>query len=170
MSWTLILILILVVAMLVGPIAMLRPTRRQRQLAELRQEAARMGLRVELQSLGGRSLAAYERRWPLTGGEKNPVKRGWALDRQTYEHDIHFHGLWHWRDENRAPVELHEALHQALAELPGTVQSVEATPVGLRCVWGESGGKAEIQAIADWLDRQIKRLWPLMPRAADRSS
>jgi len=161
MSWPVVLIILLVVAMLVGPIMMLKPSGRQRQLAALRQEAAQMGLSVELETLKGRNLAAYQAPWPREDGQKFKGE-GWALDRAEYEHEIHFDGRWQWRDSKAAPASLHELLHQALRSLPANVHTVEATRLGLRCAWTETGGRQELGLIADWLKLHAGLFWPFM--------
>lgn len=161
MSWSVILILLLVFAMMLGPIMMLKPSRRQQQIAQLRQTAARLGLRVELQTLGGRQLAVYSVAWPREAGQKFPGV-GWALDKAGYEHGIHFDGRWQWRDKRAAPEPLQAGLHEALRHLPAGVEAVEATPLGLGCLWTESGGSRELDLMAAWLQHQARILWGLM--------
>lgn len=161
MSWPVVLIMILVFAMLVGPIMMLKPSRRQHQLAALRQEAAHLGLNVELQKLGGRTLAMYEVPWPREGDQKFNGE-SWALDKGTYEHEIHFDHRWQWRGSRTAPDALHDHLRQALHSLPAGVEAVEATSGGLGCAWTESGGSRELGAIAEWLRLHARLFWPFM--------
>jgi hypothetical protein len=161
MSWSVVIILLLVFAMMVGPIMMLKPSRRQQQLAKLRQEAAQLGLSVELETLAGRSLAAYTMAWPREAQQKFSGE-GWALDKLAYEHGIHFDGRWQWRDSRTAPAALHDGLREALRSLPASVQAVEATQIGLRSVWTEAGGSRELGVIVEWLKSHSRRFWPFM--------
>lgn len=163
MTWPVVVILLLVLAMMVGPIMMLKPSRRQQQLAHLRQEAAQLGLRIELQSLAGRELAVYELRWP-SEAEYKFSGEGWALDKLVYDHGIHFDGRWQWRDARQAPEAIHGLLREGLQRLPAGVQAVEATHLGLRCAWVENGGSRELGLVAQWLRDYSQRFWPFMRR------
>jgi hypothetical protein len=161
MSWPIVLIMLLVFAMLVGPVMMLKPSRRQQQLAALRQEAAQLGLSVELETVGGRNLAAYQAQWPREDEQKFSGE-GWALEKAEYAHEIHFDGHWQWRGSNVAPAPLHDLLHEALRSLPANIHTIEATRLGLRCAWTETGGSRELRLIAEWLKLHARIFGPFM--------
>lgn len=159
MSWIVVLIMLLVFAMMIGPVLLLKPNRRQLQIADLRQEATRFGLRVELQKVGDRNFAVYEIRWPKEERQRFAGPE-WVLDKLAYQHEIHFAGVWQWRDGNRAPEALQPLLRQSLGELPDTVHAVAATKLGLGVYWTEAGGSGELARINSWLRRYAGLMSP----------
>ncbi len=166
MTWTVVLIIVLVFAMMLGPLLLLKPNRHQQQLAALRLEAAQRGLRVELQKILGRTVAAYELRWPRDERQKFGGEE-WALEKQTYTHEIHMAGVWQWRGQHRAPANLVPLLEESLQALPSTVVAIEATRLGLRAYWTEAGGRAEYARVLAWLERYAQIMSPYMHRSTD---
>lgn len=157
--WTTIIIVILAVSMMLGPIMLIQPSKRQRRLAKLRAAATQNGLRVRMSPLppkskrAGESVAVYFRSW------EDPKKRRktWMLARQSIDHGVHFADDWDWVDDRR-PTQLDElALKAALADLPESVLGLEATGQTLGLYWLENlSGKSEDEAvseIASWLGR-----------------
>lgn len=159
MNWFFILLMFLAFAMIIGPIMLMQPSKRQQKVARLRAKAAELGLKVSLQTWQGRSLAVYEKPWPRQdrqrfGGEE------WALDKQPYEHEIHINGWWQWRDGKAPPEPVVPLLRESLLDLPQGVLAVEATRLGLRCYWTESGDEAALQQVTQWLDTTARAIWP----------
>ena len=102
--WTPIIIIALAVAMVVGPVMLMRPSRLQQRQSRLRQYALEQGLRVQLQPLPDGAASPDERQMlpvyllppaPAAGGSRRLPP--WLLIRHAISHDIHFSGHWDWR-------------------------------------------------------------------------
>lgn len=163
MSWLAIVIVCLSMAMIIGPIMIMQPTSRQRNLAKLRTKAAKMGLRVHMLKLRDDAIAAYELRWPFSEKVKKRIL-SWQVEKMSYEHDIHLARYWHVSGEQALPAELQKALPAMLAKLPEGVRVVEVTRVGVRCYWNERGGEQTLQALAAWMDEFVQFMEPYIPR------
>ena len=88
MSWFVVFLMLLAFAMMVGPILLVQPSRRDRKVAGMRAKASQLGLRVSLQKLGEDNLAVYELPWSRT--DQRPLMGvEWMLERKPYAHDIH---------------------------------------------------------------------------------
>lgn len=150
MSGFVIFLLFLVFAMMVGPILLMQPSRRDRRIAALRAKAGDLGITVSLQSVESRLEPVYEWRWPRIEKTKR-VGVEWVLERQSYSHGIHFADWWQWEGPRRPPEAVLPILEERLALLPPSVSKVEATPLGLRCHWPEKGGEPVLQQLTEWL-------------------
>lgn len=163
MSWFVIFLLFLVFAMMVGPILLVQPSRRDRRIAALRAKAADLGLKVSMQSLERGVTPVYERRWPsLEKSKRTNVE--WTLERQTYSHGIHFADWWQWLGQGRPPSAALPVLEGRLAKLPESVSNVESTPLGLRCYWSEQGGESVLLDLAEWLQVTTELMEPYTRR------
>lgn len=146
-----IVIVVLVVAMLVGPIMMLQPSRYQRRVAELRQRAAGLGLQVHISKYGDEQVAAYQLPW-----HPSRRKRGsWQLSRSTYEHGLHIAGVWQWLTQQRPPKQLEKVLAEQLPELPESVVGVEGNGRGVVVLWRERGGEQQLQRLVEWMQKIV---------------
>ncbi len=162
--WTTVIIVGLVVAMLVGPIMLIQPSRRQRRLAKLRAAAVTHGLRVRTMRMpegsagAGREVTLYYHPWP----DNKTLKHTWLLTRQAYSHGLHFAENWDWTNGRAAPADWHEIIRRALPSLPDSVVGVEAASQSLGLCWLEqTGGKTVDEAtaeISDWLKNLMKEL------------
>ncbi len=95
-GWSVI-IIVLVIAMAVGPVMLMQPSGRQRRLASLRQQAAGVGMTVGVIA------------WPTKAGDKPTGAMRYGLPwlpesrhsdklllvKKDYEHDLHTAGFWH---------------------------------------------------------------------------
>jgi hypothetical protein len=163
MSWFIVFLLFLVFTMMVGPILLMQPSRRDRKIAALRTKAGDLGLKVTLQSLERGLTPVYERRWPSMEKSKR-VGVEWVLERQTYSHGIHFADWWQWLGQGRPPAAVLPILAERLSTLPATVSVVEATPLGLRCYWSEKGGEPVLLQLAEWLKVTAELMEPYILR------
>lgn len=126
MSFWAILFIVLAIVMAVGPIMLMQPSKKQQRLAALRQSAALLGLSVQMRDYADknntRSVAVYSLAVELP---KNAPS--WHLLKQSYEHDIHFHGHWEWRKQDgELSTQQQKGLQQILDNLPDDI-------VGLGC-------------------------------------
>lgn len=150
------------VAMIVGPIMLMRPSQRQQREIKLRNRAIELGLRVHMMPLpesgleaGGsrsRQCAAYCLPWTAEDADINP----WLLFKGQYEHEVHFSGSWHWVGKLEADVIWHALLKPFVAELPDTVLAVGNGPQGLSLYWSENGPAEEVERLAGLLSKLQK--------------
>lgn len=162
MNWIAIIIVCLAMAMVIGPIMIMQPSKRQRYLARLRAKAAEHGLTVQMSKIKEDTVAVYEKPWPLTEKVKRRIEP-WRLDRMSYVHDIHIADYWHLTSATDVPVGVKSVLPAKLAELPEGVQAVEVTRLGVRCYWNERGGEQALQTLANWLEDFTDLMIPYIP-------
>ncbi|MBB6521576.1 hypothetical protein [Pseudoteredinibacter isoporae] len=155
---------ILAIAMVLGPVMLMKPSGRQRQLARLRQEALENGLQSRISSVpkelgsytAAPTIAVYQKRWldrRYTGTETL------MLYRTAYSHDIHFHGVWDWQEGVTMSSMPNEALKNNLDALPDSVLAVEISTLGVGLFWLEKGCSVETlssfyPAIMNWVEEQ----------------
>lgn len=146
-SWLPLLVILLAVALVIGPVMWLKPSSRDRRLASLRQAAASAGFRVQMQKLpasqGSGTAAMYLAGW------RNPRKldTGWGLEVQRMSHEMHFEDVWDWRNGRRAPEAAESPLRDLLGQLPADSVAVLATDGGLGVQWKETSGDPGFRAI-----------------------
>lgn len=138
--WPIVIALVLAVAMFVGPIMMLQPSKQQRRLARLRSLAGKADLRVTIgqNPTHGepQEIALYEKfLYNLPKGVK-PLP--WCLGRQSLEHEINFLADWDWIGGNRASEYVQHELRSWLQALPASIRALEVTPSSVIFYWTES--------------------------------
>ena len=163
MSITTLFIIFLVLCMAVGPVFLMQPTRRQRQVAGFRAQAAQRGLSVRITGYEDRSVAAYEMPWPGNTGRKYN-QSAFSLTRKPYEHGLH---IAEFREVR--PPQLRNGLEDAmgafLAQLPESVVGVTVSSHGLALQWLEKGDLTEFDKLESLLKLGVNRLWPAMSQA-----
>ena len=140
-------IILFAVAMVVGPVMLMQPTASQRRTAAIREEALKLGLRVNLLPL---PMRGGNEQWPaytLSWQRDNCDIREWLLVRDSYSHEINFSGAWQWFREPAGP-QWHEALKTLLVSLPESVAGVGNGPQGLSVYWNEKGGEEVLEGLA----------------------
>ncbi|WGL17267.1 hypothetical protein PVT68_02955 [Microbulbifer bruguierae] len=153
-SWLPLIVIVFAVALVIGPVMWMKPSSRDRKLADLRQRAATSGLKVQMQPLpasqGTGSAATYFSHW------RNPrrLQTGWALELQRMSHEMHFEGVWDWRKGRAAPEPALAPLKELIAALPADATGVYAADAGLGIQWGERSGNAGLAAIQAVLESQ----------------
>ena len=150
-TWVPILFIILAVAMAVGPVLMLKPSKRQQGIAKLRARALDMNLQVHMLPLskGRLSVPAYCRPWR----EKGADKAVWVLERMAYQHDLHFYKEWAWQADLVAAPQWHARLNELLPQIPQQLLAIGSGPQGLCCFWDERGGEPVLEEIAAILEK-----------------
>lgn len=139
-SWLPIVIIVFAVALVIGPVIWLKPSSRDRKLAELRQRAATSGLKVQMQPLpasqGTGNAAVYFSQW------RNPrrLQTGWALELQRMAHEVNFDGVWDWRNDRPAAEAAMAPLRELVGMLPADATGVYANDSGLGVQWRERSG------------------------------
>lgn len=163
MNWTTIGIICLALAVVLGPVLFLQPSKRQRRLAALRMQAAKLGMDVKMAKIKDETYAAYGKPWPLTDKSKQKIN-SWRAEKMPYAHGLHIAGYWHASGEQALPSELVAVLGDMLDQLPEGVEAVEVTGRGARCYWSERGGEEALRALSAWLDNFIIAAVPFIRR------
>ncbi|MBN8431763.1 hypothetical protein JF535_12965 [Microbulbifer salipaludis] len=151
-SWLPIVIIIFAIALVIGPVVWLKPSSRDRKLAELRQRAAASGLKVQMQPLPKSqdtgNAAVYSAQW------RNPrrLQTGWGLELQRMPHEMNFDGVWDWRNGREAPEVAKPPLKEFLEMLPADATAVYANDSGLGVQWRERSGNGGLAALQKALD------------------
>lgn len=137
-------IIVVVVAMMVGPIFMMKPSGKGAREARQRDKARELGLSVCLNKLPSEigvqhanTYAVYSLDWLSKKLKNNNVPR-WVLEQKKYAHDIHFKGRWDWFDGRKAPEKYYAHLHDFLNDVPLGVVALASTQAGLSVYWDES--------------------------------
>ncbi len=138
--WLMWVMVVLAVAMVVGPVMMLQPSKGLAKIAALRSHASQLGLTVHLPSreADGKPVRGAIYRMPLPeaiGKRKNFAS--WRVKRQKHTHGIHFHGEWDWASESRAPEAITDELRRQLDTLPESIAALECTTAGVGLQWDE---------------------------------
>ncbi|MBB5210576.1 hypothetical protein [Microbulbifer hydrolyticus] len=150
-SWLPIVAIIFAVVLVVGPVMWLKPSSRERKLADLRQRAAMSGLKVQMQSLpasqGTGNAAVYFSQW------RNPrrLQTGWGLELQRMSHEMNFDDVWDWRNGREAPESAKLPLKELLSMLPADATAVYANDSGLGVQWRERSGDNGLAAVQEAL-------------------
>ncbi len=151
MNIWMVLLTIAAVALLVGPVAMMQPSPRQRRLEKLRLGARELGLNMRLEKLHAvkninKSVEVLPH-YILPARKQQP----WQLLRSTYEHESHVAGWWEYLDEKRPAEDVLEKLAVMLEALPNTVKSVTCTTEGFGFFWTEQGDLDDLTQLFDLL-------------------
>ncbi|MEO0443533.1 MAG: hypothetical protein AAFZ92_07305 [Pseudomonadota bacterium] len=130
----------LAIVMTVGPIMLMQPSKWDRHLARLRQQAAEQGLRVRLATYGkqenkNQSIAVYS-----LAATRPEDAVCWHLMKEPYAHDLHFHQHWQWSGHSpQLSDQMSLAIQACLDELPADVVGVELTQDSIGFWWRERG-------------------------------
>ena len=165
---------VLTVAMIVGPIMMLRPSPRQKQITQLRSLAAQRGLRVQMldnpvksapstrPGAKAKAVAAYCMQLQIDADSPLNEQR-WMLVRAPFAHDIHLGKIWDWANPSDTAPIAEEPLLAYLQQLPETVLALRQDGKGLSLLWSEAvpPGKTLEQAF-DTLQRHLTKLAELL--------
>lgn len=153
------LLLVFVVAMMVGPIMLMRPSSHQKKLAKLRFQAQQAGLLVHIgeeRSASGRNLAEYL----LPRKKPSMTLPEWRLRKQSTPHEIHIAEYWRW--VGQAPslnAPMTEQLTQLVHSCPNGVLAFGVNRVGVFICWTEQLSSQTPQdvtsGIKTWLDQLL---------------
>jgi len=150
MNIGLIVMLIIAIALVLGPIMMMRPNPAQKNKETMRALARARGVHYSMRNLP-RQPDQLEQPAAVPVYFLPPVKTqntgGWMLVRTYYQHEINFLGWWAWQGERRATNAELEVLMEYLPQLPDSVREVSAGGEGVYVYWEEKGGEAVLQQI-----------------------
>ncbi|MBX2857235.1 MAG: hypothetical protein KTR17_01115 [Cellvibrionaceae bacterium] len=169
---------VLAVAMIVGPLMMLRPSPRQTQLIKLRRLAVDKGLRVQMLDrpvAGGESLSTQSKPemvaaycMQLQMASDSPLSDWrWMLVRTAFAHDIHLGGVWDWSEKQQAPAIDQQSLLVFLQSLPESVLAVRQDGEGIAVLWSERVPREQSpEQAVEVLNRALLQLAALLQAAA----
>lgn len=147
MSFWLLIFIFLIISMIVGPIMLMRPSKRMKRIAALRQKAAMEGLRVRLDQYQNTSVTVYSL---VVKRPKEAVK--WQLIKQSYIHEIHFYNQWQF--VNNTPPFLStqsDKLKQFIDKLNDSFVGLEARGDSVGIWWDESFESGSVDEVKELL-------------------
>lgn len=155
MNIGLIIIVIITVALILGPIRMMQPTPAQKMKEKMRLAARARGIHYSVRNI---PRQADEQENPASvpvyffPPPNLMVEKSWMLVRANYQHDINLLGWWTWQgDEHASAAEL-DVLKTQLPSLPESVRALSAGREGICVYWNEQGGDEAFQQVLDLLE------------------
>ena len=142
MNIWLVVTIVLSVALVVGPIMMFRPSKKDQRLAALRQSAALKGIQVRIAPLDHlrplhteHAVTIYSLPIKPTHGDQYSA---FVLTQQAFDHEMHFSGYWDWQSrEVVAHCQWHAELKAFVDSLDSSVVGVELTKHSVGVWWIE---------------------------------
>ncbi len=132
MVWILI---VLAIAMVVGPVFMIQPSKRQRKTAKLRAHAASLGMMVKLASSDKPALTGAFYTLPIKSKKK--TTSSWCLIEGNFAHDIHFFNKWDWQGKEQAAPGLADAIKTIIENFPDSISAFGINNMGIYVLWDE---------------------------------
>lgn len=150
LTWVMIL---LAIAMVVGPVMMIQPTPGMSKLARLRSLASKEGMNVRLSSKSpGNKGAIYSVPLSEVIRDRKPFIE-WKLVKKNHSHELHFSQFWDWDGESRPEDSVLEPLGRFLESVPDGLTSFDCNIIGVGCMWDEfCRGKEECDAVREIKD------------------
>lgn len=165
--WIPVIIIVLAMALAVGPVMWLKPTAREKRMAACRSRAAELGMRVSMVSvarLGNVSesvgeqgmLACYGLPWDKSVPAEEALLEedapDWCLLRTRFSHGANFAGDWDWQSGSSEPA--WPALRDFVSALGEEYVLCRCSHQGLSLGWLEKGGVEQV----DLLNRLLQQL------------
>ena len=145
--------ILLACAIVIGPIALLKPSTRQKQLMEYRSYATKKGLFLNssvpkvISETSEQQLMGYG---ISIGSQLDSFK--FLLKRSNTKHEINLADFWYLEQKNQnLPLELTKLLDTLLLSIPDNVKGIEISQHGITVFWNEFGGTALIDSLYEFL-------------------
>lgn len=147
MSFWLLVFIFLIIAMIVGPIMLMRPSKRDKRIAALRQKAAMQGMQVRLNQYQNGSVTVYSL------GVKRPKDAAkWQLVKQIYKHEIHFYNQWQFVKNTPSLLPAQSTkLKQLIDTLNDSFVGLETGSDTIGIWWNESFGSGSVDEVKSLL-------------------
>ncbi len=150
-------LLIVAVALVLGPISMLRPNPAQKRKEQLRLQASAQGIRFGMRRLPARKtdmeqppvLPVYF----LPPSPQMQLAEDWVLMRTDYEHESNFYHEWDWQGVVRPTDTVSNALKTLLPELPLSIPAIVQGKSGTCIFWRETEGEEVLMMLIQHLRR-----------------
>ena len=154
--WFFILVIV-ALAMVIGPITMLRPSPAQRRREQLRLHAANQGLRFSMRRLPALKTdmdqAELSPTYYLPPQAKPRAITEWILMRTSYTHEGNFYQEWDWQSEQRPVGMVSDVLKEYLPKLPLSVPAITYDSLGTCVFWSEKEGVETLGLLIEMLNK-----------------
>ena len=139
-----------VIAMIVGPIAMMQPNVAQRRQEALRKQAQQLGLVVSMQRPPPRGGQTPERLVPIyrLPGEH---ETSWQLALTDYIHGAHVADYWEKTKGELPTGVLGQKLASLLSSVPKGIETLGQDARGVYVYWRELGGESGLAQVHRFL-------------------
>lgn len=148
-------VVIVALAMVIGPITMLRPSPAQRRKEQLRLHAASQGLRFSMRRLPqlktDMDQAPLMPAYYLPPRPKSRATTEWVLMRTSYTHEGNFYQEWDWQGDQRPSGAVIELLKEYLPKLPLSVPAITHENLGTCVFWSEKEGVETLDLLIELL-------------------
>jgi hypothetical protein len=155
MNMWFVIMMLLAVALVLGPVMMMRPDPIQKNKEQMRAIAYSKGIRFTIKKLP-QQLSELEPPAPIPvyffAPSKTSGDTDWILLRTSYEHGAHFMGHWAWQKQPRATAAEETILVNYLPRLPESVLGVSSGGQGVCVYWRETGGIEALALIIELLE------------------
>lgn len=150
-------ILIVALALALGPISMLKPSPAQKRKENLRLYASQRGVRFTLRRPPVLSTD-IEQAIPmpvyyLPPIAKAPMETEWILMRTHYEHEGNFYQEWDWQTKARPDDAICQCLAEYLPILPDSVIAISQGRLGTCVFWSEKEDKETLARLIDMMEK-----------------
>jgi hypothetical protein len=150
-------ILVIAIALVLGPISMMRPHPAQKRRENLRLYARQQGLRFTLQRPPVLSTDV-EKPIPmpvyyLPPLDKSRIENEWILMRTHYEHEKNFYREWDWQTKFRPDEQVSQLLKEYLPSLPESVIAITQNKLGTCVFWSEREDKEVLDVLIEMLGK-----------------
>lgn len=134
-------ILIIAVAIVLGPISMLKPSPAQKRKEALRLMASERGVRFSMRRLPALKTDMDQPAvFPVYSLPPQPAMQAaadWMLVRTRYEHEGNFFREWDWQTDVRPTQRVCDLLLEFLPKLPASVPAIVQGRSGTCVFWSE---------------------------------
>lgn len=151
MNTVVIVVIVLVVAMILGPVAMLRPSSAQKRKSALRQGARELGLYVGVRRMPARATDTQPPEHLPVYCVPAKAMPSWCLVKTAYAHDLNYEQWWQPLKQ-KPPVAVEQKLTNILKSLPNGVECISSTEQELAIFWKERGDFEAVKVLADVLN------------------
>jgi hypothetical protein len=138
-------------ALVAGPIMMLKPKPAQRQKEELRLKARALGIHFSMLRLPQLKTAQEVPNacpvYSFPPSTKLAGSKGWVLLRTSYTHESNFYEVWDWYEKRQPSDSLKHILQPYMPLLPASVEAISAGSQGVCVFWREQGGEGCLNLI-----------------------
>lgn len=162
--------IIAVVSLMLGPVMMMQPSKKERRLARIRGSAIANKLKVQSHvDDKGEMYAVYTKPWPdyILQSLKSRQFPEWRLNRMAFAHDIHFHSVWDWDNKSKTSSVVPGELAAILDSVNEDITAIEVNRFGASVHWNEYLRGREPQQVIKEIEQLLASLIqveiPLLP-------
>ncbi len=150
-------ILIVALAVVIGPITMLRPSPAQQRKEQLRIHASKHGLRFSMRRLPALKTdmdqPALIPVYYLPPQPETREVQEWILMRTSYAHEGNFYLEWDWQTDVRPSDTTCDLLKTYLPQLPASVPAISHGNLGICVFWREYEGVETLDLLIEMLNK-----------------